>query len=137
MDASICGLLIQKDYLNGLKLGRLFLCAIPLLVQINACRIIPYNDMTTLKHQIELETVSFVAIGVVAGFFLVNHSSGHQNQFNFHANSPLIAENPLPTLPPVQKDTVASEVSSDGTKRVIMKLTYNDDDTKTYTFLTA
>lgn len=87
--------------------------------------------MTTLR-QIELE--SFFLISIVAAaslFFVVQRNS--QGQFAgtriASINSPLATDEP--------KQDIFSQISPDGTKNVVMKITNNNDNTRTYSFYTS
>lgn len=84
--------------------------------------------MTTLR-QIELESIFLISI--VAGvsiFFAI--------QRNNELNLPVASINsPLVTAAAQQK--VFSQISPDGTKKVIMKIDRNKDNTQTFSFYTA
>lgn len=83
----------------------------------------------TLRHQIELESIFLISIvAVVSLFFVVQRNS----QFNVPAvsvNSPLVTEAP--------EQSVFSQISPDGTKKVIMKVIGNKDNSRTYSFSTS
>ena len=85
--------------------------------------------MITLRHQIELE--SFFLISIVAGFslFFVIHRN---NQFNL----PVASVNYLLPTPTPGND-IFSQISPDGIKKIIMKVTQNNDNTRTYNFYTS
>lgn len=89
--------------------------------------------MVTTRHQIELETFFLISIVVVGSlYFAIQKNS--QPQFSFASGiSPVTA--PVEVIGP--KITVSSQISPDGTKKVIMKVTENSDSTKTYDFSTS
>lgn len=87
--------------------------------------------MTTLR-KIELESILLISIVAAVSFFFVVQRN---NQFNVSVvsiNSPLAVN---PTQAPMQN--VFSQISPDGTKKVIMKIARNKDDTQTYSFYTS
>lgn len=90
--------------------------------------------MTTLK-QIELETIFLISIVAVVSLFIVINRN-NQGQFNVSSN--MLINSPLavnPTKEPSQN--VFSQISPDGSKKVIMKIAKNEDDTQTYSLYTA
>lgn len=97
----------------------------------------------TIRHTIELETISTITLAAFMGILLALYSSSHQPKSNFFSNiqinqkTPAFTASPLPTAPAMPKSQTVSQISSDGTKEVIMKKTYNKDNTQTYTFSTA
>ncbi len=85
--------------------------------------------MTTLR-QVELESIFLISIvAAVSIFFVIQRN----NQFNvgssISVNSPLVTE--------VPSQNVSSQISPDGTKKVIMKIVRNQDNTQTYSFYNA
>ena len=88
--------------------------------------------MTTLRHQIELESIFLITIVAGLSFFFVFHNN--QRQFNLSGlpiTSPLV---PTPTSVPNQN--IFSQISPDGKKKVVMNVTNNTDGTRTYSFST-
>lgn len=86
----------------------------------------------TTRHQIELESVFLVSIVAAASFFFIIQRN---NQFNapvVSVNLPLTAD---PAQAPMQN--IFSQISPDGTKKVIMKIVQNEDGTRTYSFYTS
>lgn len=84
--------------------------------------------MITLR-KVELELVFLISIVAFASIFFVIHRN---NQFNV----PIVSVNsPLPTRAPSQ--SIFSQISPDGTKKVIMKIVHNKDDTQTFSFYTT
>lgn len=93
--------------------------------------------MTIIK-QLELEAVVFVIIGAMVGAFFVNQARTNQSQFHSLTNLPANAADPTPTPTPfVPEVTSSSQTSSDGTKKVTVKVTTNKDLTRTYDILTS
>ena len=87
----------------------------------------------TVRHIIEMETIFYVTVAaVLSGIFVWN---------NNRPSLPILFENTsqaIVTLSPVApKVDTASQVSPDGTKVISMKVTYNSDDTSTYSFATS
>jgi hypothetical protein len=89
--------------------------------------------MATLRRQIELESFFLISIVAAASLFLVV-SRNNPPQFNIVLNTP-IASTQAEVVSP--KITIFSQISPDGTKKVIMKTTENSDNTITYDFSTA
>ncbi len=87
--------------------------------------------MTTVR-KIELESIFLISIVAAASLFFVVQRN---NRFNV----PVVSVNsPLATIAtPAPKQNVFSQVSPDGTKKVIMKIDSNKDDTQAYSFYTA
>lgn len=92
----------------------------------------------TIRHQIELETLSFLSIAIFVGsFFVWRSNQNFQNQLR--AVSPIVSENDtqkiiVPIAHPTLKIETASQTSPDGTKKLTMKKTYNSDGTSTFVF---
>lgn len=80
----------------------------------------------TASRQIELESIFLISIIAVASFFFV---VSRNNQFNVPV---VLVNSPLPT--PAPKEYIFSQISPDGTKKLIMKIDSNKDDTRTYSF---
>ena len=97
----------------------------------------------TIRHQLELETISAVTLAAFIGIFLAMYNNNHRPKFITVYSIPVMQEeqvsavSPLPTTPALPKPQIASQISSDGTKQVIMKTTYNKNNTQTYNFSTA
>lgn len=95
----------------------------------------------TIKHQIEIETTSFVAVAAFLGIFFVWRSNEISRQ-QPHLVIPIVAENKtqtviVPNSNPILKIDTASQISPDGTKMLIMKTTHNANGTLTYVFTTT
>jgi hypothetical protein len=89
--------------------------------------------MTITKRYVEVESIFLVAM--IAGLsLLVVVKNNYRPQFSI-ASSGLSMQ--VPTVVIAPKITVSSQISPDGTKKVIMKVTQNFDGTSTYDFLTA
>lgn len=83
--------------------------------------------MTTLK-QIELESIFLVSIVAVASLFFVVH----KNQAQFNMSVPIVETKPAEAL----EESLLSQISPDGAKKVILKIAKNNDNTQTYSFST-
>lgn len=93
--------------------------------------------MTTKTYKIELETVSLLLLGaIIAIFFTLSKNNFKPNFETFTAVSSLV-QPPIPTIAPAPKTSVISQVSSDGTKKLIMKMLVNKDYSQTYTFYSS
>jgi len=92
----------------------------------------------TIRHQIEVEGITFVLIAAFFSAFLV--FKNNQNfQKKFFVASPIIAGNaagltPQTIVSPSPTVERQSQISPDGAKNVIMQITTNNNDTKTYAF---
>jgi len=97
----------------------------------------------TIRHQLELETISAVTLAAFVGIFLAMYNNNHRPKSSIFSSIPVMQEeqvsavSPLPAVPVLPKPQIISQISSDGTKQVIMRTTYNKDNTQTYTFSTA
>lgn len=97
----------------------------------------------TIRHTIELETISAITLAALMGILLSLYINTRQSKSNIFSNfqinqkTPAFTVSPLPTTPALPKPQIISQISSDGTKEVIMKKTYNKDNTQTYTFSTT
>lgn len=89
--------------------------------------------MITVRRQLELETIFLIAMtAAVSLFFVAYRNNNFRTQFNIVSSIPSApAEAVTPEI------TVSSQISPDGTKKVIMKTTQNTDNTKTYELLTS
>ena len=95
----------------------------------------------TIKHQIEIETISFIAVAAFLGIFFAWRSNQISRQ-QPHLAIPIVAENKtqtviVPNSNPILKIDTASQISPDGTKKLIMKTTHNANGTFTYVFTTT
>lgn len=91
--------------------------------------------MITVRRQLELETVFLISIAaVVSLFFVVYKNNNSQSKFNIISSIPSMS---IPAEAVTPEVTVSSQISPDGTKKAIMKVTENNDGTKTYDFSTA
>jgi hypothetical protein len=90
--------------------------------------------MISLKQKIELEAIVLVIIVAVASIFFVTYKDTHQPQFTI---SPNISPMKVPERLIAPKITISSQISPDGTRKVIMKITENADKTTHYDFSTA
>lgn len=89
--------------------------------------------MTTLR-QIEVESIFLISIVAAASiFFVVQKNNNFQPQLSVASAIPAIS---VPTEAITSKVTISSQISPDGSKKVVMKVTQNTDDTSTYEFAT-
>jgi len=90
--------------------------------------------MTTLR-QIELESIFLISIVAAASlFFVVSRNNNYQPQLSIASAIPAMK---APAEVISSKVTISSQISPDGTKKAIMKVTQNPDNTSTYDFATA
>src|SRR3989338_6775873 len=83
--------------------------------------------MVITRRQIELETFLLISIVVVGSLYFAIQKNNHQPQFSFASGiSPVSA--PAEIISP--KITVAQQISPDGEKKVIMKVTENSGENK-------
>ncbi len=89
--------------------------------------------MTTLR-QVELESIFLISIvAAVSLFFVIQRN----NQGKFNGSGMRIASLSSPLATPAPEQNIFSQISPDGTKKVIMKIDRNKDDTQTYSFYTS
>src|SRR5438045_1385988 len=96
------------------------------------------TNTTTIK-KFEVEAVFFTIVGDIVGIFLISQNRLKQEQFHDMTNIPAMASNPTstPALQSPPSDTSSSQISSDGSKKVTVKVTENNDGTKTYVVTTS
>lgn len=90
--------------------------------------------MITVRRQIEFETFFLIAVAAGISIFFVTYKNNYKPQLSVASGVPSA---PIATEVISPKVTLYSQISPDGTKKLIMKVTENSDDTKTYDFLTA
>lgn len=90
--------------------------------------------MITLRHQLELETFFLLIIAAGVSLFFVMYKNNYQPQFSLASNLPS-RQAPAEVIAP--KVTLSSQISPDGTKKIILKTTENNNNTSTYDFSTA
>ncbi len=85
--------------------------------------------MITLRRQVELESIFLISVvAAVSLYFVIQRNPGQ-----FSGPMRIAAINSSFAAPdPAQN--IFSQISPDGTKKVIMKVTQNNDGTKTYAF---
>ncbi len=88
--------------------------------------------MITVRRQLELETVFLITIAAAFSLFFAMKKN-YQPQFSIASGMPSVQVSTEVVSP---KITVSSQISPDGTKKVVMKITENSDNTKTYDFST-
>jgi len=74
------------------------------------------------------------ATAAISLFFVVQRSNSYRPQFSLASGGPSLQIQAEVVSPKV---AVSSQISPDGAKKVIMKVTENSDNTKTYDFSTA
>jgi hypothetical protein len=90
--------------------------------------------MITVRRQVELETVFLITMAAAVSIFFVYKNNNSSGQFNIVSSIPPVSA-PAEAIDP--QVTVASQISPDGTKKVIMKATGNTDNATTYDFSTV
>lgn len=96
--------------------------------------------MNTTRHQRDIEIVSFIVFAAFIGMFFVWREY-QKTQQQLHINVPVITNNNIqaaviPTTSPTSTVENASQISSDGTKKLHIKTSYNTNGTQTYVFST-
>lgn len=86
--------------------------------------------MFTLKRQIELESIFLISAVAVVSLFIAIRNNNHQPKLNIMSSVPAMTVSE--EIPPVP--SVSSQISSDGKKTVIMKVTKNKSGAQTYSF---
>ena len=89
--------------------------------------------MTTVR-KIELESIFLISIVAAASLFFVLQKN---NQGLFNSSGVRIGSINSPVSTSTPQQDVFSQISPDGTKKVVMKIVHNKDDTKTYSFYTS
>lgn len=88
--------------------------------------------MITVRRQLELESVLLLTMtAAVSLFFVIQRNNSYQPQFSLASGVPSVSIQAEVVSPKV---TVSSQISPDGAKKLIMKVTENNDNTKTYDF---
>jgi len=86
--------------------------------------------------KLEIDALFFVIIGAFFGVFLVTYVKNQPERLYSNASSPLTQSAPTtipsPTVSFEQTSTTDSQISSDGTHKVVLKTIHNEDLTKTY-----
>ena len=94
----------------------------------------------TVRRQIKLETLSVILIAFAVSSFLVLRNNQEAKQ-QLHLAIPIVADaaqtSVAPTTDPILKIDTASQISPDGTKKLIMKTIPGADGTRTYKFTTT
>lgn len=90
------------------------------------------------RKQLDLEILLFLCIGILAGFFVLqlqNRQMRLPNPVVVTTEKEMPTATPTPTFIP--KTATVSQISSDGTRKVILKTTENKDMTRTYDISTV
>lgn len=87
--------------------------------------------MITVRRQLELESIFLLAAVAAVSTFFVYRNNIYQPQFSIASGIPSMS---IETEVVSPKVTVSSQISPDGSRKVIMKETQNPDDTLTYNF---
>ncbi|MBF8250010.1 MAG: hypothetical protein HW400_611 [Candidatus Levybacteria bacterium] len=91
--------------------------------------------MVITRRQVELESVFLItATAAISLFFVIQRNNSYRPQFSLASNTSSLQ---IQTELIAPKVTISSQITPDGTKKVIMKVTENSDNTKTYEFSTA
>jgi hypothetical protein len=90
--------------------------------------------MFTLRRQIGLESLFLIAIVAASSIFFVIRDNKYGSEFSVSLNTPIV---PVIADASLSKTSTSSQISPDGTKKVIMKVTQNSGNTSTYDFSTA
>lgn len=91
--------------------------------------------MVITRRQIELETIFLVMLAAGISLFFVIRKNNYQSRFSIASGIPSSISVPTEAISP--KVTISSQISPDGAKKVLMKITENSDNTSTYDFSTA
>jgi hypothetical protein len=88
---------------------------------------------TAIKKQLELDAVFFIMVGIAVGSFFVLHTKTNKPIYN-PITIPQQQTSPTatPTVVFTPTTSSASQISSDGNKKVTVNATENEDGTKTY-----
>jgi hypothetical protein len=92
---------------------------------------------------LEFDAVLFLLVGAIVGMFLVSYVKNQpvqfqSNAFSFSQNTTTQPTNtPTPTIAFEPTTITDSQISSDGTHKVILKTTTNQDQSKTYNISTS
>jgi hypothetical protein len=90
--------------------------------------------MLTLRRQIGLESLFLIAAVAASSIFFVIKHNNYESQFYVSLNTPIV---PVVADASLSKTSFSSQISPDGMKKVVMKVTQNSDNTSTYDFSTA
>jgi hypothetical protein len=90
--------------------------------------------MTITKRWVEVESFFLVAMVAAGSLFFAIRSNNHQPQFNIASSSSSV---PSQAEIVSSKVIISSQISPDGVKKVIMKITENPDNTITHDLSTA
>lgn len=93
------------------------------------------------KHLVEAEAISFISIAAVVSMVMVIHNN-QNNQQKFHVLTPVVENNnaqasTLPTITPVPAEETTSQISPDGSKKIVLRTTHNTDGTLTFNISTT
>src|SRR5260221_1094577 len=89
----------------------------------------------TIQHRFELDTIALFTLSAIVGVVLAMYSSPQPKFRSFSVSAVQYLQNILPTPTPFPRQTIeTSQISPDGTKKIMMTMTINDDSSKTYSF---
>lgn len=91
----------------------------------------------TIKQRIEFEAIPIITLAAFLGVFLAFYKNNNPPKITLFSDIPIITQEVTPTITPLPLPKITSQISPDGTKKVIMKTVYNDESSKTYVFSTA
>lgn len=84
-------------------------------------------NMVTIRRQIEIESIFLISVVAAVSFFFVIQRNNR--------GLPVVQTTSPLSIPAPERST--SQISPDGEKNVVMKITGNGDGTQTYSFFTA
>ncbi|MFH1827066.1 MAG: hypothetical protein ABH812_01370 [bacterium] len=87
--------------------------------------------MNTIQYSLNLKTIILSVMGIVTSLSLVIGMKYYQSQARVVLATPIILDNPTPTKI-LELETSLSQISSDGTKKLIMKTTSNEGGVNKY-----
>lgn len=94
------------------------------------------KSMTT-RHQLEFGTVTLFTLAACIGVFLAVYNHNNFKTTTYALPSTVSLEGPIVTPIFTPKEENFSQISPDGTKKVLMTVGADEDSTKTYTLTTA
>lgn len=91
----------------------------------------------TIRHRLELETVSLITLSAFVGVFIAAYNNNYLPKSNIFSIIPTTIETETPAITPLAQPKSTSQISPDGTKKVIMRTVSTEDNIQTYLFSTA
>lgn len=90
--------------------------------------------MIAIRRHAELETIFLLAMVAAGSLFFVVYKNNNYKMFNINSSNSSVL---VPTEVLTPEVTTSSQISPDGTKKVIMKTTQDRDGTKIYDFFVS